>query len=394
MKKRSNSNVENIAYKFRAYPSDDQKHIFACSFGCKRFLYNTMLSDETYHYEQMGKSLHNEVSDYKEDYPFLCEVDSLILANAKLALDNAFQRFFSGNGGYPVFKKKSSRQSFTTNCSCKTHPNLKFDEKRSLVKLPKMKEWLSVKAHRHIKQGGILKSATVSKEPNGEYYISLLYEYPNTVNIVNTVNTVNTDNNTLKPDKSIGLDMSVGHFYVDSNGEFADMPKFYRLTEAFLAKEQAKLSHMTKGSKNYLRQKRKIAKLHAKIKRQRSDFLHKLSYYLVRTYDIICIEDLSVKGMSQSLNLGKSVHDLGWSMFVNMLEYKCKRYGKILIKVDRFYPSSKTCCKCGNIKSIGLSERLYDCPICGSFIDRDWNAAINIHGEGLRIYKEQSLLTA
>ncbi len=383
MKRRSDPYVENIAYKFRAYPSDSQKHIFACDFGCKRFLYNTMLADETYHYEQVGTALHNEVSDYKEDYPFLCEVDSLILANAKIALDNAFQRFFSGDGGYPVFKKKSSRQSFTTNCSCKSHPNLRFDEVRSLVKLPKMKEWLRVKTHRHIKPGGILKSATVSKEPNGEYYISLLYEYPVSIKPIS-----------INPDASIGLDMSMEHFYVDSNGEFADMPKFYRMTEAILAKEQAKLSHMIRGSKNYLKQKRRIAKLHAKIKHQRSDFLHKLSYNLVKAYDVICIEDLSMKGMSGSLNLGKSVHDLGWGMFVSMLEYKCKRYGKVLVKVDRFYPSSKTCCQCSHIKPMELDQRLYECPVCGSFMDRDWNAAINIHGEGLRLYKEQSLLTA
>ena len=185
--------------------------------------------------------------------------------------------------------------------------------------------------------------------------------------------------------------MSMEHFYVDSDGDVADVPHYYHLMEAKLAKEQAKLSLMSKDSNNYRKQKHRIAKLHAKTKHQRSDFLHKLSYNLVMMYDIICIEDLNMKGMSQGRSLGKSVHDLGWGMFVSMLEYKCRRYDKALVKVDRFYPSSKTCCKCGNIhKALKLSDRVYGCPECGNLIDRDWQAALNILDEGLRIYRQSS----
>ncbi|MBR5360551.1 MAG: transposase [Lachnospiraceae bacterium] len=354
--------------------------MFAKTFGCVRFTYNHFVADERDHYKIMGFPIDNEVSDYKEDYPFLKDVDSLALANAKLAYENAMQSFFKGLHGYPNFKKKSSRQSYTTNVASKGASNLRYDEKTGLLKLPKIKEPLQLVQHRKIKKGGILKSATVSWEPDGRYYVSLLYEYPTPVSAP-----------VVTPDrpKVIGLDMSLPHFYVDSNGKPADMPHFYRLAQAHLAREQSRLSHMTKGSKNYLRQKRRLAKLHAKIKHQRSDFLHKLSYRLVKHYDIICIEDLNMKGMSQSLDLGKSVHDNGWGMFVGFLEYKCKLYGKTLIRVDRMYASSQTCHICGHKDPItkDLSVREWTCPVCGSHHDRDHNAAVNIRDEGLRIYQ-------
>lgn len=384
MKTRKNTDVECIAYKFTVKPSEQQKVIFAKAFGCKRFLYNVMLSDESYYYKEMGTSLRNEVSDYKEDYPFLCEVDSLVLANAKLNLTTAFQKFFDGIADYPVFKKKSGRQSFTTNCSNKKQPNLVYDMEHCLLKLPKVKDPLLVIQHRKIKTGGVLKSATVSREPDGRYYVSMLYEYP--CASVMPVTMPNASNDV----KAIGLDMSMEHFYVDSNGNFADYPKFYRRMEATLAKEQAKLSRMVKGSNNYNKQKHHIAKLYAKIKHQRSDYLHKLSYNLVMDYDVICIESLNMKGMSKALHLGKSVHDLGWGEFVRMLTYKCRKYGKTLIMIDTFYPSSKTCMECGYVhKDLTLSDRLYVCPNCGNIIDRDWQAAINILLEGLRIYYSQ-----
>ena len=381
MRTRKNTDVECIAYKFTVKPTDTQKLLFAKAFGCKRFLYNAMLSDESYHYKVMGKSLRNEVTDYKDMYPFLNEVDSLVLANAKLSLANAFDKFFARTADYPVFKKKSGRQSFTTNCSNKKKPNLVYNFDTKCLKLPKIDEPLRVVQHRSIKPGGVLKSATVSMETDGRYYVSMLFEYPAV--ITKPVISENV--------KAIGLDMSMEYFYVDSNGDVADYPKFYRRMEAVLAKEQAKLSRMVKGSNNYHKQKHRIARLHAKIKHQRSDFLHKLSYSLVMGYDVICIESLNMKGMSQALHLGKSVHDLGWGEFVRMLAYKCKKYGKSLIMVDKFYPSSKTCISCGYVhKDLTLSDRLFICPECGHLIDRDWQAAMNIRSEGLRIYYSEA----
>ena len=377
MKTRKNTEVYNIAYKFLIHPLDIHKEdYFPRWFGCKRFLWNRMLSDESEFYKVMGTSLNNEVTDYKDDYPFLKEVDSLILANAKLDLKRSFANFLAGRSHYPCLKKKSSRQSFTTNIASAGAKNLSYDENTHLLKLPKIKECVPVVQHRKIQSGGILKSATISLEPDGRYYVSLLYEYPET----NKCNSIDET-------KAVGLDMSMEHFCVDSNGDHEELPCFYRKTEAILAREQARLSHMKRGSRNYNKQKHRIARLHAKTKHQRADFLNKLSYNLVQKYDIICIEDLGMKAMSRALNFGKSVHDLGWGMFVRMLEYKCIRYGKVLIKVDRFYPSSKTCHRCGHIhKDLKLSDRLFICPECRSFIDRDWQAAMNILDEGLRIY--------
>lgn len=375
MQTRKNPDVENIAYKFRVRPATEHIIPFAKAFGCKRFLYNAMLSDRRDHYRIMGSDLRNEVTDYKDEYPFLKETDSLVLANAKLAIDNAFDKFFKGEAAYPVFKKKSGRQSFTTNCSNKKQPNLVYDIKTQLLKLPKIKTPLYVEQHRKIKSGGVLKSATVSKETDGCYYVSLLYEYPK------------TEEKSPAGEKAVGLDMSMAHFYVDSNGNTTDYPRFYRRMEAVLAKEQALLSRMKKDSKNYRKQKKRVAGLHAKIKHQRSDFLHKLSHNLVQEYDIICIENLNMHAMQQSLHLGKSAGDLGWGMFVRFLEYKCKKYGKVLIKVDRFFPSSKTCSKCGYVhKELALSDRIYVCPCCDSVIDRDHNAAINIREEGICLF--------
>ncbi len=379
MKTRKNQNVDNIAYRFLLKPEPVHIELFSRWFGCGRFLWNHMLADKRDHYKIMGFDIHNEVTDYKDYYLFLKDIDSLVLANVKLDLDKAYEAFFKGNALYPNFKSKHSKQSFTTNCSCKKYPNLAYDTDTHMLKLPKIKEPVKVHQHRKIRSGGILKSATVSIEPDGRYYVSLLYEYPKTIHIPS-----------IDISKAIGLDMSMEHFYVDSDGDVADMPHYYRLMEAKLAKEQAKLSKMTKGSNNYKKQKLRIAKLHAKTKHQRSDMLHKLAYGLVNTYDIICIEDLNMKAMSQGLTLGKSVHDSGWGMFVSMLEYKAKRYGKVLIKVDKYYPSSKTCHCCGyKNDNLTLSDRLYVCPRCGAVIDRDWNAALNILGEGLNIYNSK-----
>ena len=183
--------------------------------------------------------------------------------------------------------------------------------------------------------------------------------------------------------------MKMDGLYMDSNEHCADMPHFYRQAEKRLAKLQAALSHMVRGSKNYEKQRQKIAKLNAKIKHQRKDFLDKQSAYLTDKYDVICIEDLNMHAMSQSLSLGKSVSDNGWGKFVTMLQYKAEKKGKYLIKVDRFFPSSKTCSKCGYIhKELELSDREYVCPVCGNAMNRDHQAACNTLNEGLRLLRE------
>ncbi len=367
----------NTAYKYRMYPTEKQILWLSKNFGCCRFVYNQALNWRSLAYAADKTSipynvLNKALTQIKKFYPWLHEADSASLQMSLQHLDTAFKKFFEGNANYPKFKSKHKRKSYTTPCNG-GHIRLVGD----MVHLPKIGD-AKINLHRKPKPGGKITSATVSLEPDGCYYVSLLYEYPN---IMHT--------SCVDESKVIGLDMSMEHFFVDSNGGYEDLPHFYRKAEVFLAKEQAKLSHMTKSSNNYKKQKRRIARIHAKIKHQRADWLHKLSYNLIQNYNIICIEDLNMKAMSQNLSLGKSVHDLGWGMFVSMLEYKAKRHGKVLIKVDQFYPSSKTCRTCGCInKDLKLSDRVFICPKCHSFIDRDWQAAMNILDEGLCIYRQ------
>ena len=336
-------------------------------------------------YREIGRVPNNTPADYKslDECCWLKEVDSLALTNAQLNLDSAFQKFFNREAGYPVFKKKGRNDSYTTNVSNINNPNLVFMpdtvlKKTGWLKLPKINDYVKVRMHRKIKKGGTLKKACIKREPDGRYYCSLTYEYPK------------QDIRKVEPKTATGLDMKMGSLYVDNDNNTAGMPQYYRKSEAKLAKMQAALSRMQKGSNNYNKQKEKTARLHAKIKHQRKDYLNKESNNLVKAYDIICIENLNMKAMSQALSLGKSVADNGWGMFTKMLAYKAERHGKYLIKVDRFFPSSKTCLNCGHVhKELTISDRTYECPVCGNTINRDYQAAVNILREGVRIFNEK-----
>jgi len=225
-----------------------------------------------------------------------------------------------------------------------------------------------------------IKSVTVTKTSTNKYYASLMLEYEEESKHVE-----------LDPNNSIGLDMDMKNLFTDDQGNKVTYPKFYRLSQEKLARKQRQLSKMQKGSKNRQKQRIKVAKTHEKIANQRKDFLHKLSKDIADTYDIVVIEDLDLQTMSKSLNLGKSVYDNGWGMFTGMLAYKLKDRGKVLIKVDKYFPSSKTCNVCGyKYDRLALSDRSWECPQCHTFHDRDINAAVNIRNEGLRIYSEST----
>jgi putative transposase len=239
---------------------------------------------------------------------------------------------------------------------------------------------IKILKHRQVPEGYRLKSVTVTKRRSGRYYVSILYEYEENIEIVE------------EPEKILGLDYSMRELYMDSNGEVPEFPHYYRKAEAKLAKEQRKLSKMQKGGENYKKQKRKIAKLHEHIANQRKDFLHKLSRQITNDYDMVVIEDLNMKGMSQSLNFGKTVSDNGWGMFTRMLEYKLKEQGKELIRIDKWYPSSKTCHHCGTKNDkLTLSDREWTCECCGTHHERDMNAAMNIRDEGIRVIQVKKL---
>ena len=382
-RKKKDAACELVAYRFYGIPSERDAVQEDKTFGCCRYLWNRMLGDRNTLYAEIGYVPNNTPADYKDldECLFLNEVDSLALANTALNLDAAFERFFKKTGGYPRFKaQKRVKRSYTTNAvygSYKGRPtcNIQLNTSNGLLKLPKHQDPVQLKLHRPIKPGGKLKSVTITQEPDGKRYYSILMEYPKPQAATQSA-----------IQNGIGLDYSMPNLYVDSNGASPVFPKPYRTMEPKLSRAQKKLSRKKPGSKRYEKQRMKVAKLYAKSKHQRKDVLHKLSCTLTDTYDLIAIEDLDMSAMKQALRFGKAVSDNGWGMFVSMLTYKAERKGKLLVKVDRWFPSSKTCIACGHIhKELKLSDRTYLCPVCGHAMDRDRQAARNILNEAKRM---------
>lgn len=361
------------AYRFRLYPDREQEKLFHRTFGCCRFVYNRMLADKKAMYEETGKTKRLTPAGYKKDFPWLKEVDSLALANVQLHLEAAFARFFEpGKNRYPRFKSKHrSRKSYTTNV---VNGNITLEDGR--LRLPKAGP-VRIRQHRRIPEGYVLKSVTVSMEPSGKYYASLLYEYPAREN--------QTPGADREDAKALGIDFAMRGMAVFSDGSRAEYPGYYRLAQERLARDQRRLSKRKKGSRNYEKQKRRVALRHEKIRNQRKDYLHKLSRDLADRYDVIAVEDIDMQAMSRSLHFGKSVADNSFGAFRTMLAYKLEEQGKSFVKVGRFFPSSKMCSRCGNVKKeLRLDERVYRCS-CGLCMDRDLNAAVNIREEGRRI---------
>ena len=372
----------NSAIKYRLYPTSEQEIMFAKTFGCCRKAYNLMLSEKIESYKTTGKFVAVTPAKYKKDFPYLREVDSLALANVQLNLQRAFRNHFDKNRrrktGFPKFKSaKHSRKSYTTN---NQNGTVAIIDNR-YIRLPKIGKVKAV-IHRVPGTDWKLKSATVSCSSDDRYYVSVLFEYEN------SASTYVVDEN-----NAIGMDYASDGLYVDDKGNIGTNHKFYRESHKKLAKEQRKLSRK-KGSRkgedkshNYLKQQRKVNRIYAHIANQRKDNLHKISAEIANQYDIVCVEDLNMRNMSnRGFGNGKATLDNGYGMFLDMLEYKLGNRGKYLVKVDKWYPSSQICHCCGkrHPEMKDLRIRTMRCE-CGYAMDRDRNAAMNIRKEGLRI---------
>ena len=375
----------NKAIKYRVYPTTKQCVLFAKTFGCCRKVYNLMLSDKIEEYKATGKFPALTPAKYKKDYPYLKEVDSLALANKQIDLQEAFRNCFSKSrkkkNGFPQFKSaKRSRKSYTTNNQKGT---VAIIDNR-YIKLPKAGKVKAV-IHRIPNDNWTIKSATVSQESDGKYYVSVLFEFDEA-------------ENTYIADKTnaIGLDYASDGLYVDNNGNVGTNHKYYRESHDKLAKAQRKLSHIQSSRKgeeksnNYWKQLRKVNKIHRHIANQRLDNLHKISTEIANQYDVVCVESLNMRSMSnKGFGNGKATMDNRYGMFLSMLEYKLSDRNKYLVKVDKWFPSSQICHCCGTLhpEMKDLSIRVMDCD-CGYHIDRDQNAALNILTEGLRLLSE------
>lgn len=377
---------DNVAYraiKYRVYPTDAQCEKLSQTFGCVRKVYNDALSLQNGLYEAdmpaFGKIELNAYCNrvWKKEFSFLTEVDKFALTNSLYALCTARKNFFEKRAGYPRYKsRRGEKQTYTTNY---TNGNIEVVSKgkQGYVKLPKVGK-VPASIHRIPKKNWILKSATVSQQVNGKYYISVLYRLPDMFVEPAPLPTEET---------TLGLDYSSPKFFIDSNGNESGVMHWFRKSEERLAKEQRKLSHCKRGSNRYFKQKARVSEISRSVANQRLDFCHKLSRKIANSYDAVCVEDLDLRAMAQTLRFGKAVSDNGFGMFRTFLQYKLAEQGKYYIIVDKWYPSTKTCRHCGHKNpDVQLGQTRWVCPHCGAVIDRDINAAINIRTEGLRIF--------
>ncbi len=358
------------AYKYRFFPTDEQAHNLACTFGCCRVVYNWALRRRTVawfeHGERMNyNALSQALTELKkqEGTQWLAEVSSVPLQQSLQHVEKAMVNFFEKRAKYPKYKKKHNKQSAT-------YVNTAFVWNGSSLTLAKQKEPLTIVWSRPLPKDAKPSSVTITKDTSGRYFISILVEEE--IEILPMT------------DKSIGIDLGLKSFLITSEGETIDNPKYYARYEKKLAKLERKKAKKKKGSKNRNKARIKVARLHAKIADTRRDFQHKLSTRLIHENQVICVESLAVKNMLKNHKLAKAIQDVGWSEFVRQLEYKAAWYGRTVVRIDRFSPSSKTCHCCGWVKQdLTLEDRVFVCEDCGNVTDRDYNAACNIVSVGL-----------
>ncbi len=357
------------AYKYRVYPTTEQASILARTFGCARYVYNWALRLRTdAYYQRRERVYYADTSSaltqlkQQQSHQWLNEVSSVPPQQALRHLDKAFRNFFAGRADYPTFKKKHGVQAAEYTASA-------FNWDGTSLTLAKMTDPLDIRWSRPLPKDAQPTTITVTKDTTGRYFVSIL--------VAEEIKPL--------PDvtQEVGLDLGLKSMVILSTGETAGNPKFFAQDEQKLARAQRHLAKKQRGSKNRTKARRKVARIHARIADRRRDYQHKLSTRIIRENQTVCLESLQVKNMVKNHRLAKAISDVGWGEFVRQLEYKAAWYGRTLVKIDKFYPSSKRCFDCGHIlDTLSLDVRAWTCPACGVFHDRDLNAARNILAAG------------
>lgn len=363
------------AFKFRLEPTTEQSVLLNKTVGCCRFVWNKMVTNfNSWNPETPPEKVTSKTLKDNPEFSWLKDVSAAALQQTQRNFEETKKQFFNKNRkkkiGRPKKKKKGRNDSYRL-------PNQKFsyDTTNHKIRLEKI-GFIDVIADRELPEDVEYRSVTISKTPSGKWFVSILTRV------------------VIEPKpltgQMVGIDLGIKDIYILSDGQVVENPKWYHENQVVLKKDQQRLSRKVKESKRYEKQRIKVAKVHEKIKNKRNYFLHNISSSLVTNYDLICLEDLNVSGMVKNHCLAKAIQNASWSSFVAMLAYKCDWYGKTLVKVDRFFPSSKTCSSCGfKMEKMGLKIREWVCPSCGSRHHRDHNAAKNILQEGFRILSGQ-----
>jgi putative transposase len=371
--------LNHKSYKFRIYPTEEQEDYLARAFGTKRFIYNHFLWLNNQRYQNKEGFLNAfgcnyQITDMKktDEFGWLKEIDDWVLKNTTNDLGIAFKNFFNSikkktkqTSKKPIFKKKDNYQSFRTTC--------KLSDKG--LKIPKLKSLIKVVQHQEVQ--GIIKSVTISKCPSGKYFAAILTEQ----DIIPKGYTGN----------EVGLDLGIKDLIITSDGvKFVHPDKITQKTNELLKQQQKILARKTKGSNNYELQRIKVAKLYKVTTNIKRNYYHEISNYLITNYDAIYMEDLNVFGMIKNRKLSRAIHSASWSTLATMIQYKCEWNHRTFHKINRWFPSSKTCSCCGHkLDSMILNVREWQCPVCETIHDRDLNAAVNIKQEGQRDLYDQ-----
>lgn len=375
------------SFKFRLYPNIEQLELLNKSFGCTRFIYNYYLSNiKTNGYQNAYSNISDYVNNLKYEYTFLQEIDSTLIRKTLFHLDDNIKKFYNNGFGYPKYKSRFDRNSYTTsaiyrNYKDKIYCNIKLDLVNRKIKLPKLK-WINIRGYRNIKHiNGKIVNTTIFREKNGKYYASILFDM------------IDIKNKEFIPKNVVGIDLGIKKLLTLSDGITFENNKYIEKYEKRIKRLQRELSRKVKRSNNYYKCNKKLAILYSKLKNARNYYLHEITKKITDEYDIITCEKLKVKNMLKEHNLSKKISDASFSEIIRQLEYKSKYKNKYFYQIDTYYPSSQECSVCSNIdkKYKNINERKYKCSKCYYELDRDINASINIMYEGIKLYMKNEI---